>query len=869
MNETTTTTTTTPIKGPCHPEEDTTSTAAAAAAAVTATTTAVSTNCTGAMAPTPVRTTTTTKTYTPGTGSSQVSTPGPPTPQQHPHYGWIPGASPPHPYHPYPMHHHHYHHPHHPPPMYGSPDSSWIQRNESNNNHMIAGTMNTGTSNNGDTGSSSIITTGTSGNHLPSPPPPPTMAPYGWPPMGSYPYPPPPPPHAYPNNSSNNNGNNNHTNNNNNRYPPLQPPPHHHHYPWPPPMTLPQPPPPLLHPQQQPPRQAMNSNHRNHATTTKGSGTTTTTTSTTTHRNNINNAAKSNNNSAAQSLNNNNKPSTTMKSKLTIGSGVGTNNDSNDVPLPASYLSMAALQTRQNHLNRTKSRALSPTEIEINHRDEIQHMGCTCKKTRCLKLYCQCFAAKLYCGVNCRCAICFNNRKHEKQRKEAMRNILSRNLSAFDTKFKKDATLVLVEQPVVATTNPMAGTETTSPPLPLPPSSELSKTPDPNHTATTSNAAVVAPTTTTTPDAATTAATLVTSTEVARVLAHRLGCKCRKSACMKKVRRTASHHHVVYSPVPFQLCKYCGSHFFVLSVFQKYCECYAANVKCSASCRCMGCKNLGGSNLGGGNEFHDGSNMPIHHGMDVMSVAAQKAAHQAARQYHRLPPYSMAMNNPAMHNATTMFPYGMVENGRNGIPPQQAYRHPPSSSMPNHWNDPLSAAESLTFLKHGSPTKSTAATHKSNRPYAMGVSPITKSPGTSAVLENGSIPSLASSSEGDSPRDAGLNHHLQVMSTPESYRGEDSALLIAAMAMTEFGQSPPPTTSMLSPDTIRTYRTDNGEDDDDDERISVNPSDMDDDKLTPLPSNASKRSINFDDLVPDSNSVKNSKKKSKPNRWMS
>jgi Tesmin/TSO1-like CXC domain, cysteine-rich domain len=286
----------------------------------------------------------------------------------------------------------------------------------------------------------------------------------------------------------------------------------------------------------------MNSNHRNNATTTKGSGTSTTTTSTTTHRNHNNAAAvaKSNNNSATPSLNNNNnKPSTAMKSKLTIGSGVGTN-DSNDVPLPASYLSMAALQTRPNHLNRTKSRALSPTEIEINHRDEIQHMGCTCKKTRCLKLYCQCFAAKLYCGVNCRCAVCFNNRKHEKQRKEAMRNILSRNLSAFDTKFKKDATLVLVEQPVVAPTNPMAGTATTSPP-----SSDLSKTPDP--TATTSNAAVA----TTTPDATTTAATLVTSTEVARVLAHRLGCKCRKSACMKKVRRAAAR----WSILPFRFWK--------------------------------------------------------------------------------------------------------------------------------------------------------------------------------------------------------------------------------------------------------------------------------------------------------------------------
>jgi hypothetical protein len=201
-----------------------------------------------------------------------------------------------------------------------------------------------------------------------------------------------------------------------------------------------------------------------------------------------------------------------------------------------SHLSNTGMSAIQNHRN--ENRALSPTEIELNHRDEIQHMGCTCKKTRCLKLYCQCFGAKLYCGANCRCMICFNNRKHEKQRKEAMRNILSRNLSAFDTKFKKDATIVLVEQPVTTTnkigqpiqSNSLA-TNTNPTASPVPPA-EYTNVPEPNVEM--KNADVVA----TTPEAIhkTSAATLITSTEVARVLAHRLGCKCRKSACMKKVR---------------------------------------------------------------------------------------------------------------------------------------------------------------------------------------------------------------------------------------------------------------------------------------------------------------------------------------------
>lgn len=111
--------------------------------------------------------------------------------------------------------------------------------------------------------------------------------------------------------------------------------------------------------------------------------------------------------------------------------------------------------------------ATSPSQIQTSHRDEVQHMGCTCKKTRCLKLYCQCFGVKLYCGSNCRCLQCYNVEQHEKFRQEAMRLILSRNPSAFDTKFKK-------------------GPQEDKP--------------------------------------------------EAKQLAHKLGCKCRKSACMKKVR---------------------------------------------------------------------------------------------------------------------------------------------------------------------------------------------------------------------------------------------------------------------------------------------------------------------------------------------
>eukprot|EP00934_Nitzschia_sp_Nitz4_P003361 Nitzschia sp. Nitz4//scaffold50_size126154//80078//82475//NITZ4_003690-RA/size126154-augustus-gene-0.7-mRNA-1//1//CDS//3329553713//3351//frame0 len=148
--------------------------------------------------------------------------------------------------------------------------------------------------------------------------------------------------------------------------------------------------------------------------------------------------------------------------------------------------------------------ATSPTQIESHHREEVTTMGCTCKKTKCLKLYCQCFAVKIYCGSNCSCMVCRNKSEHEKERQEAIRNILSRNPQAFDTKFKK------------------------------------------GH-----------------------------SSDVQSDLAHKVGCKCRRSACMKK-----------------------------------YCECFAGNVKCTANCRCVGCKNVPRGNFFGGAGGSSAMGMP-------------------------------------------------------------------------------------------------------------------------------------------------------------------------------------------------------------------------------------------------------------------
>ncbi|KAJ6775272.1 PROTEIN TESMIN/TSO1-LIKE CXC 4 [Salix purpurea] len=59
---------------------------------------------------------------------------------------------------------------------------------------------------------------------------------------------------------------------------------------------------------------------------------------------------------------------------------------------------------------------------------------CNCKRSKCLKLYCECFAAGLYCIEPCSCLECSNNPAHEETVLETRKQIESRNPLAFAPK---------------------------------------------------------------------------------------------------------------------------------------------------------------------------------------------------------------------------------------------------------------------------------------------------------------------------------------------------------------------------------------------------------------------------------------------------
>lgn len=67
---------------------------------------------------------------------------------------------------------------------------------------------------------------------------------------------------------------------------------------------------------------------------------------------------------------------------------------------------------------------------------------CKCKKSRCLKLYCDCFALLKFCGDKCSCTECQNDPKFEEVRKVAIVATRQRTPTAFTNKVTPTSTHV-------------------------------------------------------------------------------------------------------------------------------------------------------------------------------------------------------------------------------------------------------------------------------------------------------------------------------------------------------------------------------------------------------------------------------------------
>ncbi|KAH6835842.1 hypothetical protein C2S53_012524 [Perilla frutescens var. hirtella] len=70
------------------------------------------------------------------------------------------------------------------------------------------------------------------------------------------------------------------------------------------------------------------------------------------------------------------------------------------------------------------------SSLEQNDGTPKKKKQCRCRNSRCLKMYCECFAIGQYCD-GCNCVNCYNKKENEADRKEAMDAIKERKPDAF------------------------------------------------------------------------------------------------------------------------------------------------------------------------------------------------------------------------------------------------------------------------------------------------------------------------------------------------------------------------------------------------------------------------------------------------------
>ncbi|XP_019444563.1 PREDICTED: protein tesmin/TSO1-like CXC 2 [Lupinus angustifolius] len=103
----------------------------------------------------------------------------------------------------------------------------------------------------------------------------------------------------------------------------------------------------------------------------------------------------------------------------------------NDVQPGEDCSQASAYTARENHISISPKKKRHKSD-PAGETEGCKH--CNCKKSKCLKLYCECFAAGVYCIEPCSCQDCFNQAIHEDTVLQTRKQIVSRNPLAFAPK---------------------------------------------------------------------------------------------------------------------------------------------------------------------------------------------------------------------------------------------------------------------------------------------------------------------------------------------------------------------------------------------------------------------------------------------------
>ncbi|KAL5208758.1 hypothetical protein ABZP36_033193 [Zizania latifolia] len=83
--------------------------------------------------------------------------------------------------------------------------------------------------------------------------------------------------------------------------------------------------------------------------------------------------------------------------------------------------------------------------VEVKNVTPKKRKHCNCKNSRCLKLYCECFATRVYCD-GCSCSPCGNTAENENERNAAIETTLLRNPLAFQPKIENGPNTLNVQK---------------------------------------------------------------------------------------------------------------------------------------------------------------------------------------------------------------------------------------------------------------------------------------------------------------------------------------------------------------------------------------------------------------------------------------
>jgi hypothetical protein len=87
---------------------------------------------------------------------------------------------------------------------------------------------------------------------------------------------------------------------------------------------------------------------------------------------------------------------------------------------------------------KSKTSGAAPKKVGFSPLSPVPAVSCNCRKSKCLKLYCDCFSSLSFCDSSvCNCVDCANTNKNSVLRDQAIRTTKDRNSFAFQTKIER------------------------------------------------------------------------------------------------------------------------------------------------------------------------------------------------------------------------------------------------------------------------------------------------------------------------------------------------------------------------------------------------------------------------------------------------